>query len=181
MSDATPLSPKSTDTVKVEEVASTTVKPVTKELTQKDRRKIVKDLSGYISEYLESKIDEWAASHKSLFRNRIEMRRHVKKTVIRDPTEPKKPQSDFMLFKEVQRNQMKAAGNTQSEPDLVKEIGARWRALTEEEKKNYRDQADAKKADYEIAVKTWRDGKELQAAELLNQTEMDTEVTEDEQ
>ncbi|KAJ1548217.1 Non-histone chromosomal protein 6 [Nowakowskiella sp. JEL0078] len=70
----------------------------------------------------------------------------------KDPNEPKKPLSSFMLFSSEQRAKIKEENPEFSFGEIGKEVGARWRALNDAEKKVYKDRELKEKAKYATAI-----------------------------
>ncbi|KAJ1553911.1 Non-histone chromosomal protein 6 [Nowakowskiella sp. JEL0078] len=66
----------------------------------------------------------------------------------KDPNEPKKPLSFFMLFSSEQRAKIKEENPEFSFGEIGKEVGARWKALNDAEKKVYKDRELKEKAKY---------------------------------
>ena len=66
--------------------------------------------------------------------------RKVKKT--RDPDEPKRPVSCFMLYQAEKKDEVKKELPSLGSKDIMKELGRRWAALEKEEKEMYLSRAN---------------------------------------
>jgi len=72
-----------------------------------------------------------------------------KKKPVVDASAPKKPQSAFILFSASAREQLKKDEPDIKQSEILKKIGAQWKALSEEEKKEWEDKAVADKERYQ--------------------------------
>lgn len=68
---------------------------------------------------------------------------------VKDPNAPKKPCGAYMFFCKDKRNSIKAAKPTLTTPEIGKELGKLWGALSDGEKAKYQKQAEADKGRYE--------------------------------
>ena len=68
---------------------------------------------------------------------------------------PKRPASAFIFFSKVERPKLKAENPDMAFGDIGKELGKRWKALSDAEKKPYLDQNAKAKAVYAKAKAEW--------------------------
>ena len=67
------------------------------------------------------------------------------KKPLKDPNAPKRAMTSFMVFSGEMRNKVKEENPDMKLVEIASELGRRWKALTDEEKKPYQDKADADK------------------------------------
>eukprot|EP00798_Chlamydomonas_sp_ICE-L_P004607 gene4607-14800_t len=72
--------------------------------------------------------------------------RRVKKE--KDPNAPKKPLSGYMFFCKDNREAVKEKDSSLKITEIASELGRMWKALTDEEKKPYQEQAEKDKVRY---------------------------------
>ncbi|XP_047323966.1 high mobility group B protein 7-like [Impatiens glandulifera] len=73
-----------------------------------------------------------------------------KEKKIKDPNAPKRPPTAFFIFMDEFRKTFKEANpDCKSVATVAKEGGEKWKSLTDEEKKTYRDKHAELKAEYE--------------------------------
>ncbi|XP_074316179.1 high mobility group B protein 7 [Silene latifolia] len=99
-----------------------------------------------------------------------------KLTKVKDPNMPKRPLSGYFLFLEDFRKTYKEEHpDSKGIKELAKDAGAKWKAMTDEEKKPYLDRAVELKAEYEKAMVEYNAQKEeeetadVQAEELCDE------------
>ncbi|XP_020079783.1 high mobility group B protein 7-like, partial [Ananas comosus] len=81
-------------------------------------------------------------------------RKGKKEKRMKNPNKPKRPPTAFFLFMDDFRKSYKEANPGSKGGALVaKEGGAKWKSMTEEEKKPYVDKAEELRAEYDKAVK----------------------------
>ena len=68
---------------------------------------------------------------------------------------PKRPASAFIFFSKVERPKLKAKNPDMAFGEIGKELGKRWKALSDAEKKPYLDQNAKAKAVYAKAKAQW--------------------------
>ena len=80
-----------------------------------------------------------------------------------DPMAPKKPASSFMEFSKLERRKvaMELGISGFHPPEVLKEVGRRWRGLEEQEKKVYEDKARDNVKKYEFEMKKYFGSKAL--------------------
>ena len=89
----------------------------------------------------------------------MEEKGYAKKVKPVDSEAPKKAQSAFFLFSAEAREKVKKDGGSElKHADLLKKIGADWKALSEEDKKKWEDKAKADKERYEREMKEYKGG-----------------------
>lgn len=67
----------------------------------------------------------------------------------KDPSAPKKPRSAYIFFCEDMRETVKKENPDLSGKDILRELGARWKTLTAEDKEQYEEQNKEDKVRYE--------------------------------
>lgn len=72
------------------------------------------------------------------------------------PPPPAKPLKAYILFTNEKRADIKAQNPTATAPEMMKLLGARWKATPEDEKKTYNDRATQLKAKYTADMAAWR-------------------------
>lgn len=72
-----------------------------------------------------------------------------KKKAKKDPNAPKRGLSAYMFFSAAKRAEVLEQNPSFGVTDVAKELGARWKLVTAEEKATYQQQADEDKARYE--------------------------------
>eukprot|EP00286_Rhodomonas_abbreviata_P021096 CAMPEP_0181305358 /NCGR_PEP_ID=MMETSP1101-20121128/9683_1 /TAXON_ID=46948 /ORGANISM="Rhodomonas abbreviata, Strain Caron Lab Isolate" /LENGTH=795 /DNA_ID=CAMNT_0023411261 /DNA_START=27 /DNA_END=2414 /DNA_ORIENTATION=+ len=72
-----------------------------------------------------------------------------KKKAKKDPNAPKKGLSSYMIFCAATRDSIKEKNPDIAQKDILRELGAKWKELTAEEKKKWEDKAAVDKARYE--------------------------------
>ena len=85
----------------------------------------------------------------------------VKKT--RDPDEPKKPLSSFMIFRAEEEAGVKRELPSLLPRDVMSELGNRWRLLEQEEKEVYMARARQLTLAYKEDLARYKAGKEAQS------------------
>ena len=75
---------------------------------------------------------------------------------FQDPNAPKRPQTAFFIFSAEHREQVKKELPEGSRVgDIAKRLGVMWGELDADKKKEYQDQADDAKAEYEKAMEEY--------------------------
>ncbi|KAH9602740.1 hypothetical protein KSS87_023028 [Heliosperma pusillum] len=99
-----------------------------------------------------------------------------KLTKVKDPNMPKRPLTAYFLFLEDFRKTYKEEHpDSKGIKELAKDAGAKWKALTDEEKKPYLDRAAELKAEHEKAMEEYNAQKgeeetaDVQAEELCDE------------
>ena len=80
----------------------------------------------------------------------------VKKKVVVDEDAPKKAQSSFFLFSHEARERIKKAQPEIKQTEILKKVGAEWKALTDNEKKKWEDKSKADKERYERELAVYK-------------------------
>lgn len=83
-----------------------------------------------------------------------------KKKKTKDPNQPKKPLSSFMLYSAALRATIKAENPEFSIGDIGKELGRRWKELSSEDKAPFENDAKRLKAEYVEKMKAYKQGKD---------------------
>ena len=71
-----------------------------------------------------------------------------KKKKKRDPNAPKHPMSAYIIFSSAMRDKVKEETGQTSVTEIAKELGTRWKAMDEEARKPYQEQANEDKERY---------------------------------
>lgn len=72
-----------------------------------------------------------------------------------DPNKPKMPISTYILFSLDIREKIKSENPEMDNKQIMSESGARWKAITDEEKKPYMERVAAAKAQYAIDLEAY--------------------------
>lgn len=81
---------------------------------------------------------------------------------------PRKAPTDFFLFRGDHQEKVRAENPGMKMPDIASLMGARWRALTDEQKAPYIERARAAHAEYKVAMTKYKAKKAIEdAAEAL--------------
>ncbi|XP_021735495.1 high mobility group B protein 7-like [Chenopodium quinoa] len=95
---------------------------------------------------------------------------------VKDPNMPKRPMSGYFVFMEEFRKVYKEEHpESKGVKEVAKEAGAKWKSMTDEEKKPYLDKAAELKVEYEKAMEAYNadnnaeEPEDLQAEELCDE------------
>ncbi|KMT02550.1 hypothetical protein BVRB_9g202370 [Beta vulgaris subsp. vulgaris] len=94
---------------------------------------------------------------------------------VKDPNMPKRPMTAYFVFMEEFRKVYKEEHpESKGVKEFAKEAGAKWKALTDEEKKPYQEKAAELKVEYEKAMETYNaqneeESNDQQAEELCDE------------
>jgi len=80
-------------------------------------------------------------------------KKHKKK---RDPNAPKRPLAAFMVFSGQHRAELTVTMGTKNVSVIARELGARWRKLTDSEKAPYKEDAQKRRAVYETKLEAYQ-------------------------
>ena len=86
----------------------------------------------------------------------------AKKKKTRDPDEPKKPLSSFMIFLAEKKDEVKREQPSLGPRDVSREVGRRWGLLEREEKQVYQERYNGMLVAYKVDLATYRVRKEAQ-------------------
>jgi len=76
----------------------------------------------------------------------------------KDPNAPKRPQTAFFVFSAKHRDEVKGElGDGARVGDIAKELGRRWKDLTDEDKIEYSQEAERQKVEYDKKMKAYRE------------------------
>jgi hypothetical protein len=78
------------------------------------------------------------------------------KKANKDPNAPKRPLSAFFLFSQDERPDIKKKSPSLSVGDMSKEIGARWKKVSDDTKKRYEQKAAVEKQKYEQRLSEYK-------------------------
>ena len=81
---------------------------------------------------------------------------------VRDPDEPKKPVSSFMLYLAEKKDEVKREQPSLNSRDVSREVGRRWGLLEREEKQVYQERYNGMLVAYKVDLATYRVRKEAQ-------------------
>lgn len=89
----------------------------------------------------------------------------------KDPDAPKRPLSSYMLFCQEERENVKEEHPDFKAKDILSELGRRWKALDDDEKKAYTDKFNANKKVYEVEKKAYDAKKKSEASDDEDESE----------
>ncbi|KAJ3183633.1 non-histone protein [Gaertneriomyces sp. JEL0708] len=92
------------------------------------------------------------------------------KREARDPDQPKRPNSAYIIFSKAIRPQLKEEMPELTNKGLISEIGKRWTALSETERAPYEEEASEERAKYDVKKKAWVDGKTKEGEIILERS-----------
>ena len=78
------------------------------------------------------------------------------KKATKDPNAPKRPLSAFFLFSQDERPDIKKKSPSMSVGDISKEIGGRWKKVSDDVKKRYEQKAAVEKQKYEVRLSEYK-------------------------
>ena len=78
------------------------------------------------------------------------------KKASKDPNAPKRPLSAFFLFSQDERPDIKKKSPSLSVGDISKEIGARWKKVSDDVRKRYEQKAAVEKQKYEARLSEYK-------------------------
>ena len=81
---------------------------------------------------------------------------------VRDPAEPKKPLSSFMLFLAEMKDEVKREQPSLDSRDVSREVGRRWGLLEREEKEVYQKRYSDLLVAYKVDIAAYRVSKETE-------------------
>jgi hypothetical protein len=79
-----------------------------------------------------------------------------KKRKVKDPNEPKKPLSAFMLYKDDNMAFLKSEQPDLKPTEVMQELGRHWGVLEQEEKQAYMGRATSMKQEYEAEMRRYK-------------------------
>jgi len=91
----------------------------------------------------------------------------------KDPNEPKRGQTAYIMFGNKQRPLLKNEDPSRTQSDIMKLIGHKWNAMSEEEKKPYHEEANADKKRYEAEKNVYDNKKKDEAGQKMDHSEDD--------
>ncbi|KAF0362938.1 Non-histone chromosomal protein 6 [Gigaspora margarita] len=95
-------------------------------------------------------------SHMSGSGHPLHQSRKFKKSQIKDPNAPKRPNTAYILFSNEIRAETKADNPNANQKEIVTLIGQKWKALSREQKKVYEDRYFADKERYDEELRVYR-------------------------
>ena len=96
---------------------------------------------------------QWCERLKSVTEADKELK---KKQKVKDPNEPKKPLSAFMLYKDDNMALLKAEQPNLKPNEVMRQLGRDWGELEHEEKQTYLGRAIAMRQDYDEEMKRYK-------------------------
>ena len=100
-----------------------------------------------------------------------------KKKAKKDPNAPKRGLSAYMFFSAAKRAEVLEQNPSFGVTDVAKELGARWKLITDEEKATYQQQADEDKARYEREMAEYSaTAREPKADDAMDEDAADADV-----
>jgi len=122
-------------------------------------REYQKTLANWQAEQAQRKMDSMSPDGKGKsVRPKVSMPRKPK-----DPNAPKKALSSYLLFSNAIRAQVKAENPEMKITQMSTVIGAKWKAISEEEKKKWNDMAAKQKEEYKIVIAKYKQSEEYKA------------------
>eukprot|EP00271_Cylindrocystis_brebissonii_P004568 TRINITY_DN1630_c0_g1_i1.p1 TRINITY_DN1630_c0_g1~~TRINITY_DN1630_c0_g1_i1.p1 ORF type:complete len:243 (+),score=82.16 TRINITY_DN1630_c0_g1_i1:156-884(+) len=83
----------------------------------------------------------------------------------KDPNAPKAPATPFFIFMEEFRKTYKEENGDVKGPEVAKAGGAKWKEMSDEEKKPYLEEYAKRKEEYEMKLAEYKEGKHMKAEE----------------
>eukprot|EP01084_Bolivina_argentea_P064417 117495_1 len=124
------------------------------------------DLNNHLSNVHRSKNKSFICKYCSYSaNNKIMIQKHeilhvcdknIHITKPKDPNRPKKPLSSFFLFSKQIRDEIKLQFGDKQMKLVAKEIGKKWKLLTEEQQKPYKDEANKLYKQYKIKLNEYK-------------------------
>ena len=108
--------------------------------------------------------DEMALKDKQRYQEEMEAKGLAKRKPVVDENAPKKPQSSFFHFSHDARERIKKDNPEIKQTEILKQVGAEWKALGETERKKWEEKAKADKERYETEMANYKPGKPAAAA-----------------
>ena len=114
-----------------------------------------------------SKYDKQAAKDKARYEKEMEgytppessdEDNAVVKRKKKDPDAPKRPTSSYLFFCKEERETVKSEFPEMKNPEIVKEMGSRWRELSEEDREQFQTLAAEDKSRYETEMEAYNGG-----------------------
>jgi len=126
-------------------------------LTLEDKVRFEKEVAEYKTKHPDKDSESGSSSSSSSSKKK----KKPKKKRKNDPNAPKKPPNSYLIFCNDQRAKVKeeleAAGD---KTQLSKEMGKRWNALPEDEKRPYVEQAAKLAQDHKVVMEAYKKSKE---------------------
>ena len=90
--------------------------------------------------------------------NEITIKKGKKAKKDRDPNKPKRSKNAFMIFSAARRTEIKEANPDMKSTDISKELGMLWKAMSDDDKKPFEQQAATEKDAYDKAMAAYKEG-----------------------
>jgi len=133
-----------------------------------------KEYTAAMDAYLASEEGKWLLEDQK----RAEEEKKAKKANKKKDGAPKKPQTAYFLYLASVREDIKKEFGVSKASDVAKEAGKKWKALGEEEKKPFADEAAQLKKEYQLKLAEFKEAEaNKKAAEA--ETEAETAVESD--
>ena len=107
--------------------------------------------------------EDLAVKDKQRYQKEMEAKGLAKKPKVVDSEAPKKAQSAFFLYSAEARDKIKKEQTEMKQADILKKIGAEWKALSDAEKKKWEEKAKADKERYEREMAEYKGGADASA------------------
>jgi len=89
----------------------------------------------------------------------------------RDPTQPKRPQTGYLLFLVRERSKIMAGDPAVSIPEATRAIAQRWREMSDSDKSEYHKEAEADRQRYQREMAEWQPKAQAAAAADAHEAE----------
>jgi len=89
----------------------------------------------------------------------------------RDPTQPKRPQTGYLLFLVRERSKIMAGDPAVSIPEATRAIAQRWREMSDGDKSEYHKEAEADRQRYQREMAEWQPKAQAAAAADAHEAE----------
>ncbi len=127
----------------------------TLQLLNQHTEKIIRDLAAEHGFDADEAIQKFLAN-PSPPSNEVTIKKGKKAKKVRDPNKPKRSKNAFMFFSAAKRAEIKEANPDMKSTDISKELGTRWKALSDDDKKPFELLAANDKEVYDQAMAAYK-------------------------
>jgi hypothetical protein len=131
-----------------------------------DNNEVVERLTQEFSRAMTKKIAEFLAENSTPRKQRAK----------RDKNAPKKPKTGYMFFCSEQRAQVKEDNPDMTNPDITRELARQWKALADEEKEQYQNQAKGDKQRFLEEMENYTPSEESDEEKTTKKTRKSTKA-----
>jgi len=128
-----------------------------KALTEKQKEKYT-EISDKDKERYKKAMKHYVPPSSSSSDSDSDAKKPKKKKAKRDPNAPKKAKNAFLFYVEANRADVAASNPNAKQAELLKILGAKWKSLSDDEKKPYNKKVEEDKARYEREIKVYNKG-----------------------